>query len=218
MTRVIHISDTHSYHRKLNIPQGDILIHSGDLTRRGELETIHDLCEWMKELPVNHKICVMGNHELGLEKLGPKKQKALEMFQEAGIIYLEDSGIEINGLKIWGSPISVFYHSWAWNRMPGPEIRRHWDMIPLDTNILITHTPAYGILDEVPRGFGDIENIGCKDLLDKINELKELKLHCFGHIHEGWGKIISNDMHFSNASMCQAYPNKGFNEPQIIDL
>jgi Icc-related predicted phosphoesterase len=220
MNRIIHISDTHSHHRKLDMPPGDLLIHSGDITRVGELDTIKDFCDWVKDLHYTHSICVMGNHELKFDRPGPKKQKALELFQEAGIVYLEDTSVEIDGLKIHGSPISVFYHDWAYNRMPGPEIQRHWDMIPNDTNILITHTPVWGILDEVPREFGEIDNIGCKDLLEKIKYLKDLKLHCAGHCHEGYAAkpVEVNGVLFSNASICRAYPNKGFNEPVVIDI
>jgi predicted phosphodiesterase len=223
MPRLIHISDTHGFHRKINIPYGDILIHSGDITRRGELETINDFSNWLKELPFARKIIIFGNHELGHSQMGPKRKKSLEMIKESGAIYLEDSGIEIDGLKIYGSPVQPEYHRWEWNRRRGRDIKHHWDMIPDDTNILITHGPPNGILDAVPRHndyTGEyIENVGCKDLLNRINELKQLKLHLFGHIHEGYSvkPIEINSVRFSNASICQPYPHKNFNEPVIIN-
>jgi Icc-related predicted phosphoesterase len=203
------------------MPPGDILIHSGDITKIGELDTIKDFCDWVKDLHYPHAICVYGNHELGHDKPGPKKQKGIELLQEAGIIYLEDSGIEIDGLKVWGSPYTPFYKDWAFNRN-SIEIKRHWDAIPDDTNILITHGPPYSILDDLERfdfhRGSYIENVGCKSLLARIKELKQLKLHCYGHIHECYGKIEIDGIKFVNSSICQALPKQGPNEPQIIDI
>jgi calcineurin-like phosphoesterase family protein len=221
MTRIIHISDTHSHHRKLNMPHGNILICSGDITRVGSLEDIFDFAKWVKELPYANKICIYGNHELGHSKPGPKRQKGLEMLKEAGIIYLENSGVIINDWNIWGSPITPEFHSWEWNAERGPQIRKYWDMIPDNTNILICHGMPYGILDAVPR-YNDYagafyENVGCKDLLNRINELKHLKLFCGGHLHPGHGQLELNGVKFVNASFCQD-GHKGFNSPIVIDL
>jgi Icc-related predicted phosphoesterase len=119
-------------------------------------------------------------------------------------IYLEDSGITIEGLKIWGSPISPNYHSWAFNCERGEEIRKHWDLIPEDTDILITHCPPFGILDFDPEG----KPKGCEDLLTIIQQKVKPRLHIFGHLHDAHGQIQIGETLFVNASMVNtvSYP------------
>src|SRR5579863_6916609 len=104
--------------------------------------------------------------------------------EENGVIYLDDSGIEIEGLKIWGSPVQPEFCSWAFNRKRGKEIARHWAKIPEDTQVLVTHGPPVGILDEVDRGIisgveGGREHVGCEELRKRVDESKDLKLHCY---------------------------------------
>jgi Icc-related predicted phosphoesterase len=216
--RVVIISDTHSQHRKIQMPDGDVLICAGDITFRGELKVIQDFANWIAEQPYKHKLVIFGNHEVGIEN-GPKRQPAIEMIQKSGAHYLEDSGIELDGIKYWGSPITPFFFDWEWNRNRGADIARHWAMIPVDTTVLITHGPPYMILDEAPRGFGSYDNVGCADLLRRIAVLKDLKLHCFGHIHNGYSaqpKIIDG-VAFVNAAICDER-NNPTNQPIVIDL
>ena len=104
MTRIVALSDTHEQHAKVIVPDGDVLIHAGDWTYQGAIPAVANFTNWMKQLPHKHKICIAGNHELTLET--PARQIVLNLIQEAGIIYLENSGCEINGLKIYGSPCS----------------------------------------------------------------------------------------------------------------
>lgn len=195
--KICAISDSHSYHRDLVIPEADVLLHAGDITWKGELSILGDFSNWLKDIPIKHKIIVCGNHELGIEH-GNKRQPALAMFADAGAIYLEDSGVEIDGIKFWGSPVSPFFHDWEWNRHRGKDISVHWDKIPDDTNVLITHSPPYGIGDMTIAG----DNVGCEDLTRRINHLPNLKLHVFGHIHPGYGLKKVGDIYFANASVC----------------
>lgn len=202
--KIVAISDTHNHHRKINIPEGDILIHSGDITNRGELKIMADFANWLQELPHKYKIVVFGNHEIGMSK-SPKREQAIALIEAAGAIYLEDSGTNINGLKIWGSPVQPWFHSWEWNKFRGAEIKKYWDLIPEDTNVLITHGPPYNILDEVPVSPWEVRDShqGCEELAERVTQLKELKLHCFGHLHTGGGKqIIQNNTIFANAAIC----------------
>jgi Icc-related predicted phosphoesterase len=214
MTRICCISDTHSFHRKLEIPECDILVHSGDITGHGELGILDDFCEWLQALPVKDIVVIAGNHDF-FER-GHKRQPALDMLNQA-CHYIEDSSVEIAGLKFHGSPITPYFFDWSWNRQRGPDISRHWDLIPDDTDVLVTHGPPMGILDGVPRNWGDVEHIGCADLLRHLERLKQLKLHCFGHCHGGYGHIERNGIHFVNAASCteQYRPT---NPPIIIDL
>ena len=115
------------------------------------------------------------------------------------LIYLEDSGVEIEGIKFWGSPVTPWFHDWAFNRLS--DIKHHWDLIPVDTTILITHGPPKGILDLTRSRL----NVGCPILLEKIKELKDLKIHSFGHIHEAHGVQEIDEVTFVNASTLNLY-------------
>ena len=123
-----------------------------------------------------------------------KKEVAEKYFKDSGIIYLNDSGIEIEGTKFWGSPIQPWFHDWAFNRVRGEEIKRHWDLIPMDTDVLITHGPPFGLLDMCANG----ERVGCKDLLETIAKIRP-RVHAFGHIHEKYGIARVDKTIFVNA-------------------
>jgi Icc-related predicted phosphoesterase len=102
----------------------------------------------------------------------------------------------IDGINIWGSPVSPWFYDWAFNRKRGDDIRKHWDKIPPSTDILITHGPPYGILDKTKRG----ELVGCKDILPLIEKIKP-RLHVFGHIHEENGMKKIGETIFVNGSV-----------------
>lgn len=190
---VIHcISDTHNKHKQLTLPGGDILIHAGDMSGRGHSGEILPFLDWFADQDYKYLILVPGNHDKGFEQ-EPARYK--EECEQRGIILLNDSGIEIEGIKIWGSPITPWFHNWAFNRWP-EEILKHWDMIPEDTDILITHGPPRGILDYIPN---QNLSVGCPHLLHKILKTK-IKLHVFGHIHEGRGYTYEHGKMFINAS------------------
>ena len=196
------ISDTHNQHN--NIPSkyltgGDCIIHSGDVSGRGTRQEIELFLEWYSGLPYTHKVLIAGNHDFFFEE-APEYEIEAVLAKYPNIIYLNDSGIEIEGLKIWGSPVQPWFHSWAFNRK-GTEICKHWDLIPLDTDILITHGPAKGYLDLTLHG----DVTGCPYLLDKISEMTNLKLFVHGHIHEAYGRVDFPDGGvFLNASVLNA--------------
>jgi Icc-related predicted phosphoesterase len=190
--KIICISDTHNLHKNLKVPNGDILIHAGDMTCVGEIDEIKEFNEWLGTLPHRHKIVIAGNHDLHFEE---ESTKAKSLITNA--IYLQDSEITIEGLKIWGSPISPNYHSWAFNRGRGEEIKKHWDLIPEDTDILITHCPPFGILDFDPEG----KPKGCEELLKIIQQKIKPRLHVFGHLHDAHGQVKIGETVFVNASM-----------------
>lgn len=174
------ISDTHSKHNSLTLGSGDILIHCGDMTRNGSLDDLSDFSRFMCLQNFEHKIVIAGNHDFCFED--ERSEEAHKILCEFGITYLNDSGIEIGGLRFWGSPVQPEFFNWAFNRVRGEEIKRHWDLIPSDTDILITHSPPYGILDRCEDG----ALVGCEELLKVVKTLK-LKVHAFGHIHESYG-------------------------------
>ena len=215
--RICAVSDTHTYHHRTNVPNGDVFVCCGDITFKGELHVIEDFCAWMKNLPHKHKVCIFGNHERGCER-GHKREPAIKMVKDAGAHYLEDSGIEIEGYKFWGSPITKWFHSWEWNRYPGKDIQKHWNMIPDDTQILLTHGQPYGILDLAPTGFDEFENVGDHDLLDRISKLPKLIAHIGGHLHTPGGhQITVNNVIYANAAICTEQ-HEPTNLPIVIDI
>jgi Icc-related predicted phosphoesterase len=187
------ISDTHGFHNQLQLEGGDLLIHAGDITTRGSKLEVIQFLEWFKIQKYTHKIVVAGNHDWFFERATAKEIKAI-MPKE--VIYLNDSGICIDGFTIWGSPIQPVFFDLAFNRERGKGIDKHWQLIPKNTDILITHGPPFGILDQTLRG----KNAGCEMLLKKTNEIKP-KLHVFGHIHEGYGVMTNDSTTFVNASV-----------------
>ncbi|KOY87706.1 metallophosphoesterase [bacterium 336/3] len=189
--KILCISDTHGQHRKLNLPEADMIIHAGDMSGKGEAWQIREFFEWFSKLSYRYKICIAGNHDFMAER---EPEEFLKLVPD-NCIYLNDSGIEIENIKIWGSPISPAYHNWAFNKERGHEIAKHWDLIPPDTDILITHGPPLDVLDKTIWG----KRVGCEDLKKKIEQIRP-KIHIFGHIHEDYGILKIFDTTFINAS------------------
>lgn len=187
------ISDTHGLHPALRLPATtDMIIHAGDFSRMGGLREVQSFLSWYTALPHRYKLLIGGNHDFLLERSPGLFQSILP----DNIIYLEDSGIKIEGIHFWGSPITPFFFNWAFNRQRGPEIRKYWEQIPGDIDVLITHGPAKGYGDVTKRG----EAVGCEDLLERILEVKP-KYHIFGHIHEAYGTFKGEHTTFVNASV-----------------
>jgi len=203
------ISDTHGQHHNLALPKGDMLIHAGDVSRRGKEAEIIDFLQWFAAQDFQHKIFIAGNHDFYFERAADDDIKELI---PPNVIYLNDSGVTINGLNIWGSPITPWFYDWAFNRDRGAAIRRHWALIPSNTNILITHGPVMDILDRTIDG----RHVGCEDLLETINTIKP-SLHICGHIHEAYGVETKNGTQFINASVLDEN-YRLVNEAVVVDV
>jgi len=152
-----------------------------------------DFLDWFGELDFPFKIFIAGNHDFYFEK---EKKEEVEKVIPSNVIYLNDPGITIEGIKIWGSPVQPWFFNWAFNRQRGEEIAKHWALIPDDTDILVTHGPAFGVLDKTFRG----EEVGCADLLERIKKVKP-QFYIAGHIHEAYGQVEKDGTHFINASV-----------------
>lgn len=190
---IVHISDTHKQLYASSIPDGDMLIHSGDATGRGTITEIVNFVTIFESLPHKYKIFVPGNHDWLFQT---NTQLARDFFRNTTILI--DESVEIEGIKIYGSPWQPEFCNWAFNLPRGPQIKRKWELIPEDTDILVTHGPPYGILDSVKKG---APPLGCQDLKNELSRIKP-KLHCFGHIHGGYGKKQIGETLFSNAAIC----------------
>jgi Icc-related predicted phosphoesterase len=208
--RITHISDTHNKHTQLEgkLPGGDILIHSGDITSLGRKSEVERFIKWFGKQDYTYKVFIAGNHDMTFdnEKLLRDKlahfegrteydtecadgkpdwlKDILAVGLDGGTFYLENSSIDIEGIKIWGSPITPsFGYGWAFNKDRGHDINEVWNTIPMDTDIVITHGPIYGYCDRTNR---EGLNVGCADLYHRLNEVKP-QLHFSGHIHEAYG-------------------------------
>jgi Icc-related predicted phosphoesterase len=204
--KIVIVSDTHGFHEKVTIPCGDILICAGDICNQCTIEEIIQFDQFLAQLTHRFKIIIAGNHDFPFQNFPDLAKASLQH-----CIYLQDSSIEINGIKIYGSPWQPWFFDWAFNLERGEEIKQKWDLIPDDTDILITHCPPFGILDIVQG-----QNQGCEELLKAIYRIRP-KYHIFGHIHEGYGRSIIENTLFINASNCngQYQPT---NKAQICEL
>jgi Icc-related predicted phosphoesterase len=194
MVKITFISDTHNKHDQVQTGCGDILIHCGDFTKKGSLEDVTSFAHFMKKQQFKYKIVIAGNHDFCFED--ERKSAAEALLREHEIMYLNDSGVQIEGMNIWGSPIQPEFYDWAFNRQRGADIKKHWDLIPGDTDILLTHGPPWGILDRCVSG----AHAGCEDLLKVVKRIRP-KIHAFGHIHEAYGQKETDGTHFINACM-----------------
>ncbi|MDX2368351.1 MAG: metallophosphatase domain-containing protein [Colwellia sp.] len=193
--KCVAIADTHGMYNEIEIPDGDVLIHAGDITRHGKLSELNDFNDWLGEQPHKHKIIIAGNHDWCFER---QKEASLKILTNA--VYLEDQSIVIEGHNFYGSPWQPTFQNWAFNLERGKAIQKKWDLISNDIDVLITHGPVFGILDKIFSG----ENVGCENLLSKVEEIKP-KVHVCGHIHEGYGEVVCQGIKFINASVTNVH-------------
>ena len=205
--KIWHISDTHREHSFLEIPECDMVIHSGDATNpRDSIKSLiemREFVEWFSKLDIKYKIFVAGNHDVCVER-------RLILPSEMDFIYLENTTIEIEGIRIFGSPYTPsFGNGWAFNKSRS-SLSSFWNsIIPDDTDIIVTHGPPKGILDLAYKDINNIENCGDKALLNRIKEINPI-LSLFGHIHnngeninQGVRTIAGYDTVFSNGSVVE---------------
>jgi len=202
------ISDTHGFHDRLQLKGGETLIHAGDVSKTGTMDEVVDFLKWFSQQDYKHKIFIAGNHDFFFEDC---EQELLEFIIPENVTYLNDSGIIIDGIKIWGSPVQPRFFDWAFNRDRGEDIQKHWDLIPKDSEVLITHGPPYGILDLTTNNL----NVGCEALLSTMDRLN-IKLHVFGHIHEAHGEQQLKGTQFVNASVLDEKYNLCFDPVRYL--
>jgi Icc-related predicted phosphoesterase len=200
--RITFISDTHTKHNTLDnfLVGGDILIHAGDLTSRGYITEIENFMKWYDKIyNYDTKVFIAGNHDFGFQDDNEKLRGLLTGYKT--IDYLQDDWLMVGEddtmIKIWGTPWQPEFHNWAFNLPRGEKLKEKWDMIPIDTDILITHGPPFGKLDYVKY---PNENVGCEELMKRVEEIKP-KIHVFGHIHEGYGYVFDGNTHYINAAV-----------------
>lgn len=196
--KILHLSDTHGCHHRLRgLPEADIVVHSGDFCMVGSEQEALDFLNWFCDLPYRHKIFISGNHD---DSLYGANVDGLD----DNVHYLCNSGLELDGLKFYGVP--MFMGDCVTDRQS-----RNYAKIPSDTDVLITHSPAYGILD-----FDDNVNYGSEEILERLAHF-QLKAHLFGHIHARHGVVAQHGTIYSNGAIMAAdYTH--LNPPNLLSI
>lgn len=213
--KIVFISDTHGKHKILTskaynniLGEGDVLVHAGDCTNVGKTHEINEFLDWFSNTPFTHKIFIAGNHDFWFEK----NHDIAPEYKEKGVHYLFDSMVEIDGVKFYGSPWQPEFYDWAFNLPRGEKLAEKWAKIPKGPDIIITHSPAQGMLDHTMEGL----TVGCQDLFLKIMEVKP-KIHVCGHIHWAYGQKSFNGVEFLNAStLNERYEYE--NKPIVVEF
>lgn len=217
--KIIALSDTHNKHRQIPLEwlevedkKNTIIIHAGDISGRGGLTEIEDFCDWYDKLDFPHKIFCAGNHDWGFQE--KPKEVATIISKYPTTTYLQDDFVIIDGIKIYCSPWQPFFYNWAFNLQRGKELQDKWDLIDLDSSIIVTHGPVHGLLDMAPDG----RFTGCEDLLNTIvTKLNDSILHICGHIHCAHGFAYKYGKTFVNASILNESYMVAY-KPIIIDF
>jgi len=229
---ICSISDTHSRHRELTMPEADLLIVAGDITEHGTLEEVSDFNEWLGEIKSKYKkiYVVAGNHDFIFEHIKGELILSNAKYLEDDFSFYpsHEDWKKGNGYLIYGSPQTPWFGGWAFNVNRGDDIKKYWERIPDDVNILITHGPARGTLDSpffverincsIPSNKNKRKrHVGCEELDSRILELDNLKTHIFGHIHHSYGQEVKDDVRYVNSSIAP-HPYKKTNKPQVFTV
>lgn len=207
--KICFISDTHNQHKSVKIEKCDIIIHAGDFCNFGKDYEAEEFFNWFSSLnQCQHKVFIPGNHDRVLE-LAPKY---IASIIPNNIVYLNNKGITINGLKLYGTPAQPEFYNWSFN-YPETFLYNFWNLIPANIDILITHCPPYGIRDPNFKK----ESVGSPSLLNCVKNRIKPKYHVFGHLHQGYGMEQQDDIIFINAALTNDN-YKLINPPIYIDI
>lgn len=194
--KLVCLSDTHGFHEQLRVPKGDVLIHTGDCTRRGRPDEIRRFERWFAGRPHPHKLLVPGNHEVGWDD--PRRLDGLRRrFSEGGIRILHDDRCVLGGLTFYGTAWQPRFGEWAFNVPRGEDLRKKYAKIPAETDVLMTHSPPLGILDRTPTR----RHVGARTLRERVQAVHP-RVHLFGHIHNAHGLERRRNTTFVNGAVC----------------
>lgn len=187
--KIVHISDTHMRHKSMVLPDGDVLVHSGDATHVGSHSQMTDFSEWFNALEYEHKIIIPGNHELVTDRFD-----IFDAYFDLDVHVLVNREVVINGIKFYGQPYTPAFGEWGWMYpRNGDEARKIWAEVPDDTDVVVCHGP--------PLMYGDVTfdyvawqrtrkvqhvHAGCNVQLKRLQQVKPSLVLC-GHIHGSYG-------------------------------
>ncbi|MHA1170011.1 MAG: metallophosphoesterase family protein [Candidatus Hodarchaeales archaeon] len=210
--KILGISDLHQK-TPSNLPKADVLVIAGDYSflpkssryqPKVMLNELKHLNNYLKTIShkFKHIVFTPGNHDWVFET---NEKLARQTLDQAIVLINEE--VVLDGVKFYGSPVTPAFCNWAFNVERGVDIRKYWDQIPYDTDILITHGPPHGVLDQV---FPRVEHLGCEELADAVNRIMP-KAHFFGHVHSGCGQQNLNGIEFCNCSVVgEDYQQNGY--------
>ena len=208
---LVMIADTHSQHKQVDLPEGDILIHSGDFCYEGTWTELYSFANWLAEIRERYNYVVMtpGNHDFPCE--GGPQAEIMSLLGSYNCYYLVDEGVELDGVTFYGAPWVPNLKRWAFYS-DEEKLQRKWNKIPNNPGVLVTHGPPQGILDDV-----GCDNVGCPHLL-KASQRAEPLVHVFGHIHEEGGKSkrIGKTTYVNASVLDENYDM--VNEPIILEI
>lgn len=161
-----------------------------------DVQDVVSFNRWLGHQPFKHRIVCAGNHDRFFENVPAPARELL-----TNATYLENTGIKLDGVSFWGSPYTPEFLNWAFMYQRGSGAR-YWNLIPENLDVLVTHGPPWGGLDQTIPGEA---HLGCAELLDAVTR-KKPRVHVFGHIHGGAGTFESEPTRFINA----AYLNEGY--------
>lgn len=205
--RIVAFADTHQFHAGLALPPGDVLVCAGDACRAGDRDELDEFLAWFAAAPHRHKVFVAGNHDVCLQERAVM-QDARRAWP--GVTLLQDEGVVLDDVRFWGSPWTPAFHDWAFMLPRGPALAARWSAIPEGVDVLVTHGPPQGILDDVTGYRGvpadapvDERHAGCADLAARVRVVRP-RLHLFGHIHTGRGIHDEDGVRFVNCTTWEA--------------
>lgn len=216
--KVVCISDTHNHLQGITIPEGDLLIHSGDATMNGGIKEVSLFAKSMAKLPHKKKIFVPGNHDALFDTdLALAKSIMKDYTPETEVLINEE--YTYDNVRFFGSPVNSNIPGWAFY-MSKSEAKSVYKSIP-KCDVLITHEPPFGILDKIndTAGFEPTENnhIGNNALSNHVLFHLAPKAHIFGHIHESYGEASVRGIKFLNASLLNEHYEIQ-NHPIVFEL
>lgn len=208
--RIVAVADTHLFHEELSVPPGDLFVHAGDMCRGGTLEELGRAAAWIRSLPHRWKIVIAGNHDWCFATRGDEARALLG----PDVIYLQDSLVELDGVRIWGSPWQPEYNDWAFNLPRGAALREKWALIPDGVDLLVTHGPplGYGDGSGANDSYGGGHRQGCEDLIQAVRRVRPCA-HLFGHIHDSGGAWTVDATTFVNVTTWECE-----RPPTVIEL
>ena len=199
--RLVCVADTHLYEPE-EVPEGDVLIHAGDMLRRGTLDELELFVTWLHAQSHRHRLVVAGNHDWCFAR---EPEQARQRLGD-GVLYLQDAEVTIEGVRIWGSPWQPEFYAWAFNLPRGEALAEKWALVPSGVDVLVTHGPPHGYGDRTWHG-----PQGCEALRAALPRIAPA-LHVFGHIHEDGGVWTEGPTTIANVTTAE-----GMRSPSVFD-
>jgi Icc-related predicted phosphoesterase len=211
---IVAFADTHGKHEKVTLPDVDVAVFAGDACGCGTADELNAFLSWYQRQPPTHKIFVAGNHDRPVEE---DPVKWATRMGNVGITYLQDNGVDIDGVAFWGAPWTPEFNDWAFNVPRGPSLAKKWDKIPGYTDVLVTHGMPYKTGDMALRQpAGVFVPVGDKQLRVAVERVQPT-YYIGGHLHMGYGMYRIGDTAVVNATQV----NEGYvlaNEPVVLQI